>query len=290
MLIFSGCGQAQQRRLNFVVTGKWTGNWLATRVLLSNQMGKFLLGLLTGFILVILIGVIGFFAIASMRSKPPAIADGSTLILHVWGDVPEKPSLEFSIPGITDHNSLTVENVWSLLRRAANDSRIKAVIFEPEGASVGWPLCRRSTGIWKISASPASRRSQWLRSPTLRDYYMATACSKIYMPPTDLLNLKGIGFPRDESVFQEHRWMKTRRRQCWMWSTPALISDYGDQFTRASMSSETKEVMNSLAGRSLWRSAEHYHRERPGKRRGRRRSERLSTTGRFLPPRPKSTG
>src|SRR3954462_14210444 len=101
-------------------------------------MGKFLLGLLTGAILVVLFGVIGFFAIASLRSKPATVADGSTLILHLWGDVPEKPPVEFSIPGLGSRNSITVENVWSMLRRAAVDSRIKAVIFEPEGASVGW--------------------------------------------------------------------------------------------------------------------------------------------------------
>jgi hypothetical protein len=88
-------------------------------------MGKFLLGLLTGVILVILVGVIGFFAIASLRSKPATIADGSTLVLHLWGEVPEKPPVEFSIPGITTHNSITVEDVWSMLRRAAADSRVQ---------------------------------------------------------------------------------------------------------------------------------------------------------------------
>jgi protease-4 len=205
-------------------------------------MGKFLLGLLTGFILVILIGVIGFFAIASMRSKPPAIADGSTLILHVWGDVPEKPALEFSIPGITDHNSLTVENVWSLLRRAANDSRIKALIFEPEGASVGWATMQEIHADLENFRKSGKPMVAWLREPTLRDYYMATACPKIYMPPTDLLNLKGIGFQMmyfkntldklGVQVDVEHA---------------GAYKDYGDQFTRASMSPETKEVMNSLA-------------------------------------------
>src|ERR1035437_10728714 len=101
-------------------------------------MGKFLLGLLTGAILVVLIGVIGFFAIASLRSKPATIADGSTLILHLRGEVPEKPPVEFSIPGLGERNSITIENVWSMLRRAAADPRVKAVIFEPEGAGVGW--------------------------------------------------------------------------------------------------------------------------------------------------------
>ena len=101
-------------------------------------MGKFLLGLLTGVVLVILIGVIGFFAVASLRSKPPSVADGATLILHLSGDVAEKPSIEFSLPVVGERSSITVENVWSMLRRAAADSRVRAVIFEPEDTSVGW--------------------------------------------------------------------------------------------------------------------------------------------------------
>ena len=95
-------------------------------------MGKFLLGLLTGAILTVLVCVIGFFAVASLRSRPATIPDGSTLILHLSGDIPEKSPVEFSIPGFAERPSITVENVWSMLRRAAADPRVKAVVFEPE--------------------------------------------------------------------------------------------------------------------------------------------------------------
>jgi protease-4 len=209
-------------------------------------MGKFLLGLLTGAILVVLIGVIGFFALASLRSKPATIADGSTLVLHLWGDVPEKPPVEFSIPGLGsgfgERSGTTVENVWSMLRRAAADSRIKAVIFEPEGASVGWATMQEIHADLETFRKSGKPLVAFLKSPTLRDYYMATAASKIYMPPSDLLNLKGIGFQMmyfkntldklGVQVDVEHA---------------GAYKDYGDQFTRASMSPETKEVMNSLA-------------------------------------------
>ena len=87
-------------------------------------MGKFLLGLVTGAVLIILILVVGFFAIASLKSKPPTVADNSTLILKLSGDLPEKPPLEIPLPFLQDRTTLTVENVWSMLRRAASDSRI----------------------------------------------------------------------------------------------------------------------------------------------------------------------
>ncbi len=208
-------------------------------------MGKFLLGILTGAILVVLIGVIGFFAVASLRSKPATIVDGSTLILHLYGDVPEKPPVEFSIagiPGLGSSSSLTVENVWSMLRRAAADSRVKAIIFEPEGASVGWATMQEIHADLENFRKSGKPVIAFLKSPTLRDYYMATAASKIYMPPSDVLYLKGIGFQMmyfknaldklGVQVDVEHA---------------GAYKDYGDQFTKSSMSPETKEVMNSLA-------------------------------------------
>jgi len=205
-------------------------------------MGKFLLGLVTGAILIVLIGVIGFFAIASLRSKPPAVAEDSTLVLHLWGSVPEKPPVEFDIPGVVSRNSITVEMVWSMLRRAAQDNRIKAVIFEPEGADVGWGTMQEIRADLEAFRKSGKPLYAFLKSPNLRDYYMATAASRIYMPPSDLLNLKGIGFQLmyfkntldklGVQVDVEHA---------------GAYKDYGDQFTRASMSPETKEVMNSLA-------------------------------------------
>src|SRR5205085_8564154 len=87
---------------------------------------------------VVLIFVIGIFAIASLRSKPAAIASGSTLILHLRGEIPEKPPVEFPIPLLEQRTPLTVENVWSMLRRAAADPRVRAVVFEPDDADIGW--------------------------------------------------------------------------------------------------------------------------------------------------------
>src|SRR3954465_6456250 len=101
-------------------------------------MGKFLLGVLTGVILIVLIGVIGIFAVASLRSKPPSVSEGSTLVLRLTGDVPEKAPMEFPIPLLGDQTTVTVQQVWSMLRRAAVDNRIRAVVFEPQGADVGW--------------------------------------------------------------------------------------------------------------------------------------------------------
>lgn len=206
-------------------------------------MGKFLLGLLTGAVLVVVLAVIVVSAVASFRSKPPSIADGTTLILHLSGDVPEQPPVELSLPFLEQRTPVTVENVWSMLRRAAVDSRIRAVVFEPAGASVGWAKMqeiRADLAEFRKSGKPLVA---YLKSPAMRDYYMASACAKIYMSPEDLLDLKGVAF---ETMYYKNTLDKLGVQVDV--EHAGKYKDYGDMFTRTSMSPETREVMNSLAG------------------------------------------
>ena len=81
-----------------------------------------------------------------------------------------------------------------MLHRAASDSRIRAVVFEPAGASVGWAKMqeiRADLAEFRKSGKPLIA---YLKAPSTREYYMASACSKIYMAPTDLLDVKGLAF------------------------------------------------------------------------------------------------
>src|SRR6266699_1943117 len=189
-------------------------------------MGKFLLGLLTGAVLVVLIFVIGIFAVASLRSKPATIADGSTLILRLNGDVPEKPRVDVSIPFLQQRTPVTVENVWSMLRRAAADSRIKAVVFEPEGANAGWAKMQEIRADLEQFRKSGKPLIAYLKAPGTREYYMATAASKIYMSPSDVLNLKGIAF--------ELMYFKNTLDKLGVHvdvEHAGKYKDYGDQFT-----------------------------------------------------------
>jgi protease-4 len=204
-------------------------------------MGKFLVGLVTGAVVTVLIIVIGGFAIASLRSRPASIADGSTLILHLTGDAPETPPVEVSIPFLQQKTPLTVENIWSMLRRAAADSRIKAVVFEPEGSTVGWAKMQEIRADLEQFRKSGKPLIAYLKAANSRDYYMASACSKIYMSPTDELDLKGVGL---ELMYFKNTFDKLGVQVDV--EHVGKYKDYGDQFTRSSMSPETKEVMNGL--------------------------------------------
>src|SRR5580704_2031992 len=101
-------------------------------------MAKFLIGVLTGFILVVLFLFIAVFAIARLREKPPSIASGSTLILPLEGEIPERAPVEYPIPFLEQRTPPTVAEVWATLRKAASDSRIRAIVFEPRNLQMGW--------------------------------------------------------------------------------------------------------------------------------------------------------
>ncbi len=207
-------------------------------------MGKFLLGLLTGAVLIVLIGVIAVFSVLSLRTKPAPVADGSTLILHLRGDVPETPpvGLPASIPFLQPETPLTVEDVWSMLRSAASDSRIRAVVFEPEGASPGWAKMQEIRGDLEQFRKSGKPLFAYLKSPDARAYYMASACSRIYMSPVDVLDLKGIAL---QLMFFKNTLDKLGVHVDV--EHAGKYKDYGDQFTKTSMSPETNEVISSIA-------------------------------------------
>lgn len=201
-------------------------------------MGKFLLGLGTGVVLVVLICVL---AALAFRSRPPSVADGSTLFLRLDGDVPEKPAVDVSLPFFERRAPVTVENVWSMLRHAAADPRIKAVVFEPEGASLGWAKMQEIRADLEQFRKSGKPLIAWLKSPGLREYYMASACPTIYMPPSDVLNLKGLGF---ELLYFRNTLDKLGVQVDV--EHAGKYKDYGDMFTRSTMSPETREVMTGL--------------------------------------------
>ena len=75
----------------------------------------------------------------------------------------------------------TVANVWMLLRKAAADSRIKAVVLEPESLEVGWGKLQEMRADLEAFRKSGKPVFAFLRSPGTREYYLATAADRIYL-------------------------------------------------------------------------------------------------------------
>ena len=203
-------------------------------------MAKFLAGVLTGGILAVIVCVIIFFSFTRMRSAPE-VEENSVLYLRLNGEIPERVAVDYPIPFFKSNDTLTITDIWGMLRKAAADSRIKAVILEPEDLSIGWGKMqelRTDIDEFRKSGKPVYA---FLKTPTAREYYIACAANRIYLEPEDYLMLKGLRFQLmyfrgtldklGVTVDVEH---------------DGKYKDYGDMFTRTNMSPETKEVLNSM--------------------------------------------
>src|SRR3954466_4544709 len=110
-----------------------------------------------------------------MKDRTPDVQANSVLYLRLNGDVPERVAVDIPIPFLKDNDTLTVTDVWGLLRKAAADSRIKAVILEPQGASLGWGKMQELRSDFEQFKKSGKPIYAFLKTPSARDYYLASA-------------------------------------------------------------------------------------------------------------------
>jgi protease IV len=203
-------------------------------------MAKFLIGVATGVVLVILTVILLFIAALRFREKPPQIADNSVLVLRLEGDIPEKPPVE--LPAFLSRGpGVTIANVWMALRKAAADPHIKAVVLEPENLRIGWAKSeelRADLDQFRKSGKPVYA---YLRTPGMHDYYVALGADKIFTGPADQLYIKGL---RAEIMYFKKTLDKLGVSV--EIEHAGKYKDFGDMFTRPDMSPETREVIDAV--------------------------------------------
>ncbi len=207
-------------------------------------MKKFLLGVFVGLALAGLLVLGMVLAAVSAGARPPSVRDGSTLVLALRGEIPERPPVRVPIPIIEARRPLTVHQVWDLMRKAAADKRIKAVALFPEDLGAGWGKLqeiRQALVEFRKSGKPLLA---YLRSPGAREYYLATAAERIAMSREDLLDVKGL---RAEVMFLKGTLDKLGIE--FEIEHAGRYKDAGDMFTRSSMRPETREVLDAVLDR-----------------------------------------
>jgi protease-4 len=206
---------------------------------------NFLLGLVVGILLFGLTLVILVFAAirvaGSIGARPVSVAEGSTLVLRLEGDLPEKLAPEIPLPFLEEQAPMTIPEVWETFRKAAEDPRVKGIILEPRGLEVGWAKLEEiHQGIvnFKKSGKPIVT---FLRAPGGLEYYLAAATDRIFLSPEDQLDLKGLGVG---SLYLKNTLDKLGVQADVIHA--GKYKDAGDMFTRTSMSPETSEVLNQV--------------------------------------------
>jgi protease-4 len=204
-------------------------------------MKKFLLGVLIGFVFCAIALAITLFVALRVSTRPPSIPKDSILAFTMEGPAPESPPVEVPLPifqRITPH---TVRDNWELLRKAAADSRIRAVVFMPQSLDAGWAKLQQVRDdllAFKKSGKPLYA---FLRAPGTREYYVASAADRVYMSPEDYLDLKGL---RAELMYVKGTLDKLGVNV--EVETAGKYKDFPEMFTRTSPSPASREMVNAI--------------------------------------------
>jgi len=138
----------------------------------------------------VFISAMGLLLVASAVGREPQVASGSTLVLRIGGDLGEmEPG---GVLGQFFEAPPTVRAVIDALRKAKADKRITSVILKPTGPAAMWGKVqevRDAITDFRRSGKPIIA---YLEFGGEQEFYLATACDKVFLMPAASLDLTGM--------------------------------------------------------------------------------------------------
>ena len=155
----------------------------------TRKVALIILGILGAVLLVLVIGVVLIWA--AFRRSEPTIRDNSVLTLRVAGELPDyTPDDPFKrIFGGPDQ-SLT--GLISQFKKAKVDKRIKAILLDVNMSGVGWGKAEEIRDAITDFRSSGKPVYAFVEFGLNKEYYIATACDKIIVPPPGELFINGL--------------------------------------------------------------------------------------------------
>lgn len=193
------------------------------------------------FLALVIVAVVALIAAASYGSEP-SVANNSVLVLSLSGDlpdyIPEEPLAEAF--GVAQPQSFT--NILTQLRKAKVDSRISAVLLDIDFPGIGWGKAdelREAIKDFKASGKPVYA---YMEIGMNREYYLATAADKIFLPPPGDLYVNGFAA---EAMFYKGSLDKLGIEAEVIQIGPKY-KNAPDQYTKTAMGEGQKEVTNAI--------------------------------------------
>ena len=190
---------------------------------------------------VVIIGIIGIILIAESLGRP-SVPDNSVLVLSVSGDLPDYiPEDQFAKAlGINQGQSFT--SLLTQLRKAKVDNRIGAILLDINFPGIGWGKAdelREAIKDFKTSGKPVYA---YMEIGMNREYYIATAADKIFVPPSGDLYINGFAA---EAMFYKGSLDKLGIEADVIQIGPKY-KNAPDQYTRREMGEGQREVINAV--------------------------------------------
>ncbi len=189
----------------------------------------------------LLVGIIGIAMIwLALRKSEPTIRNNSVLALRVSGTLPDySPDDPFKkILGGPDQ-SLT--GLVMQFKKAKVDNRIKAILLDINMSGVGWGKAEEIRDAITDFRSSGKPVYAYIEFGLNKEYYIATACDKIIVPPPGVLFVNGLA--ADVMFF------RGSLDKLGIYPDIYQIGKYksaGDMFTQKEMTDAHREYVNQL--------------------------------------------
>ncbi len=200
---------------------------------------KWLAGVLAALVLLF---IIGYIVVMILSDSEPAVADNSYLSISLSGAISEYRAPD-PLESALGKSELDMKKVRDVLEKAAIDERINGVILQTEYVQVGFAKLQELRHLIKVFKQSGKPIYAFL-GPDLafsRDYYIASACDSIFMPPSANLFITGIG---SEVTFYKDFFSKIGVQAEFV--HVGRYKNAPDTYTRQSMSGPHKEVLDNL--------------------------------------------
>ena len=141
-------------------------------------------------VLAVCISGAGMLLLIGLAGRAPEVPNNSTLVLKVPGDISEVEPGGVFAPFI--EAAPTVRGFVDMLHRAKTDRRITSLVLKPTGAGALWAKVqevRDAVTEFRRSGKPAVA---YLEYGGEQEFYLATACDKVFLMPTSTLDLTGV--------------------------------------------------------------------------------------------------
>jgi protease-4 len=190
---------------------------------------------------VILIAVVALAIIVSIiRGNRPSIRDNSVLALNVSGSLPDYVP-DDPIRRLLGRQPQSLSGLITQFRKAKVDKRITAILLDVDASDVGWAKAEEIRGAIEDFRASGKPVYAYMEMGMNKDYFVATACDKIFVAPPGELFITGLA--ADVMFF------RGTLDKLGIYPDIYQIGKYksaGDTFTQKKMTDAHREYINSL--------------------------------------------
>lgn len=204
-------------------------------------MRNWFFGLLSGVILTFVLLFFLAYVAVKIGSQPPSVRDATTLVLDLDGEIVEHNATELPARLFQRGTKPTLRQVVENVDKAAADSRVTGILVRPGGGEYGWAKANEIRAALLRFRQRGKKVYCHIVNASFRDYYVATACEKVYMQPVGVLDVKGM---RAEAMFWRGTLEKIGARAQIVHTGP--YKTYSNSFTEREMTPEHREMLNWL--------------------------------------------